>query len=757
MKRKIGIILAAFAALALAACGGGGTPTLGSGTSASSSSSSSSGGTTSTAASIKMGASSTSVPSDGTAGATISALVLNSNNVAVSGATVIFGVSTGGELQNVTATTSANGFATAVLYAVGASAGTSLTVTAAVGAVSANVAVGVVKDSQTLTLLESSPQIPSDNSKPVTITAILRNASNQLVSGATVNFTSTSGGITAVQTTAGVAASVAAGTTDANGAAAATLTTAGDPTNRTITVTAQVGATTGTVTVAVVGTTLTITGPGSLIQGDAGTYTVALADSGSNGISGAGVTLASANKNPLSAGTVTTNSLGSATFQMTAANAGTDTLTATALGLTATQSVAVSSESFSFTAPAANTSIPISTPTTVTLVWTNAGVPQANQQVMFSATRGLFTGNVVSTTAITDATGTATVSISSTTAGPAVITATATGVTAQLALAFVATTPTTIDLQASPATVQTQGQSTISAIVRDVNNNLVANQTVDFQLTDTTGGELSVASAVTNSQGVAQTVYTASSSSSASNGVVIKATLPNSTSVPAATVDLTVAGQTLFLSLGTGNTISADSTNTLFILPYSVQALDSAGNAVANVSITFAVESLPLPTPASACTYTGTAPTTTTNCAAYAKGTYVAGASAWVWTPSAYCLNEDVNNNGILASGTNPNTGAPYDFNGNGVLDPGSIAAVSPGTVTTSSAGTASVNVTYPQNYANWVQVKLTATATVAGTQNSTSAVFFLPTLATDLTNITVTPPGFVSPWGSSTSCANTK
>jgi hypothetical protein len=44
--------------------------------------------------------------------------------------------------------------------------------------------------------------------------------------------------------------------------------------------------------------------------------------------------------------------------------------------------------------------------------------------------------------------------------------------------------------------------------------------------------------------------------------------------------------------------------------------------------------------------------------------------------------------------------------------------------------------------------VKLTATATVAGTQTTTSAVFWLPILASYLTNTSATPPGYYSPYG---------
>jgi hypothetical protein len=89
------------------------------------------------------------------------------------------------------------------------------------------------------------------------------------------------------------------------------------------------------------------------------------------------------------------------------------------------------------------------------------------------------------------------------------------------------------------------------------------------------------------------------------------------------------------------------------------------------------------------------------------------------------------------------------------VLDPGGVATVSPSPVTTDNTGTANVTIFYPEDHANWVQVRLTATATVAGTQTSTSAVFYLPILASYLTNTSAAPPGVISPYGTSANCAD--
>ena len=51
-----------------------------------------------------------------------------------------------------------------------------------------------------LTLLTSSPQIPSDGSANATITALVRDASNNVVAGQAVQFTASSGALVAVAT-----------------------------------------------------------------------------------------------------------------------------------------------------------------------------------------------------------------------------------------------------------------------------------------------------------------------------------------------------------------------------------------------------------------------------------------------------------------------------------------------------------------------------------------------------------------------------
>jgi Bacterial Ig-like domain (group 1) len=599
---------------------------------------------------------------------------------------------------------------------------------------------------KSLTLTTSNPQIPSDGSKTTTISALLRDANNNVLSGVAVAFQASSGALT-----------VTKGTTGSDGTATATLSSAGDPSNRTITVTAIAGSITTTVTVDVVGTKLSLSGPTSLVLNATGNYTATLQDAAGNGISGQTATVASAKDNTLNPSTFTTDANGQGAFTVTAVNSGTDTITASAAGLKATESVSVSSDAFSFSSPAASPipNVNIGTSETVTVVWKNSGSPVANTAVTFAATRGTLNGTSLnSATVNTDSSGSASVTISSTTAGPSVISASGTGpgggVSAQLTINFVATTPSAMDVQASPATVATQGQSTITATVRDANNNLVQGETVDFSITqDSTGGSLSAASGVTNEQGQATTVYTASTTTSASNGVIIGASIPG-TSVTGST-SLTVGGATVSLALGTGNQITALPNTTQYELPYTVQAVDSAGNPVSGVKVNFTVDSLGY---IKGCrlwnSVTSCVPFVST---ASGTGAWVAVSTTTSGDPEAFnldgitgCLTEDANNDGIEDNNYN------NDIN---IIFPGEVVSTDVTSATTDTSGTASVNLIYPKDHASYVAVQLTATATVQGTQSSTSVKFWLPVLAGDVQSTSSAPPGPYSPYGTASTCGS--
>lgn len=559
----------------------------------------------------------------------------------------------------------------------------------------------------TITVQTSSPQIASNGTATADITAYVRGVNNQFLEGVPVSFSATSGGI-----------SVSQGTTDAGGIARATLNPAGDPSNRAITVTASAGEATSTVAVDVVGTQLTISGPASLAQNDVGNFVVSLLDSGGTGISGREITLSSSRGNTLSATTLTTNAAGQATFTLTGANGGSDTITASGLGLTTTHIATVSVDQFAFLAPASGAEVLLGTPQTVTVRWAQASVPQVGQVLSFASTRGTLSA----ATATTNASGDATVSIQSSNAGFATISVSGPGgITSQRTIEFVASTPATIEVQASPFTIATQESSTITAVVRDAANNPVKNQTVLFSLDDVTGGQLSVASAVTDSQGRAQSTYTAGSGTSSTNGVQVTATVQGA-AVPADVASITVGRREVFISLGTGNEISEPNT-AQYSIEYAVQVTDASGTGVANTALTLEILSID-----------------------YRKGERSYVAPSWQTPSNTVCLDEDVDRDGILDTGE--------DINGSGRIEAGNIATVTPRNVTTDADGFALVNVVYPQEYAYWLNARLSATTAVQGSEFARSVTFLLPGLASDFNSPTTTPPGVTSPFGTQ-ACSN--
>jgi hypothetical protein len=578
----------------------------------------------------------------------------------------------------------------------------------------------------TLTVLAASPQLPSDQTglSTVQVTAQVKDAANAVLADVPVSFSATSGSLAVTQPT-----------TDGAGLAIAELSNSTNPANRTITVTATAGGVSGSVTVTVTGSTVTVAGPAALASGQSGAYTVSVKDSKGTGVPNSLVAVTSANGNTLSAASLTTDGTGNVNFNVTASVPGNDTLTVSALGQTATALVSVSGDVFNFTAPAAGTEVDLAPDTeALTVRWTKNGAPQTGQTINFATTRGTLSA----ASAVTNGSGDATVSVSATTAGPAVITATnGEGTTASLNIEFVATTPATINLQASPLTVATNGQSELIAIVRDAANNLVKNQVVQFVIdADITGGSLSIGSAVTDSQGRARSVYTGGSVQSAANGVVVRAAVQGTAIED--TVALTVARQELFITLGTGNTLFEIGT-AAYAKEWVIFVTDVDGNAVANRPVQASIRSR-----------------------AYAKGELTYVDPAWTYAPGSpvFCRNEDQNENGILDSGE--------DDNGNTILDPGNIALVaavpdsaplnSPcatagaqGTaanVTTNSQGRARVCVFYPQNYALWLEATLTAKASVTGSESSRSSRFVLDVLADDVDDQNQTPPNRFSPFG---------
>jgi hypothetical protein len=321
-------------------------------------------------------------------------------------------------------------------------------------------------------------------------------------------------------------------------------------------------------------------------------------------------------------------------------------------------------------------------------------------------------------TAVTDSSGNATVSVQSTTAGAGTITVTGTDVTAQRTVEFIATSAASIDVQPGIFTLAPNEQTTLTATVRDGAGNLVKNKLVSFNLEDNTGGVLSVASATTNSQGRAQSVYTAGSTASATDGVIVTASVTQGGNLIDDDVALTVARKEVFISVGTGNTIE-EPNQAQYKVQFAIQITDSSGNGVSGVPVVVSIVS----------------------------DNYYKGRRSWTGTSwrgfnplFGPCADEDLNDNGVLDPGE--------DFNTSTRLEAGNIALVTPSNVETDDGGTALVDVVYPQEHAYWVDVTLEASASVQGTEVKRASHFTLPGSTEDFSSETTAPPGETSPFG---------
>lgn len=571
-------------------------------------------------------------------------------------------------------------------------------------------------------VLSSSPSLPSDAGQTVDLMVVVRDDSNVAVGGVTVLLSSDSGILTILEPV-----------TNISGVMTATLNAGGDPTNRPITITADANGVLGTTIIDVIGTTLSISGAPALAQGDSSVYTIVLTDAGGNGISNQTVDVTSATGNTLAASSLMTDTGGQAQVQVTASAAGADTLTATTLSITATTPLDVSDDSFSLTAPLPGTEVLLNTASPVSLSWSIGGTAQANETISFSATRGTLAQSSVQT----DAAGVASTTISSNNAGAAVITATnALGTSTSAPIEFVASVPTQIAVQASPFTIGPAEQSAVTATLRDAAGNLVKNIIVQFVLDDVTGGQLSVAQSITDSQGRAQTFYTSSSSTSANNGVVITASVQSDPLINAE-VSLTVAQRELFISIGTGNTIF-EPNSAQYRKEYAVQITDSQGNGVSGVDVQIGILS----------DY-------------YGKGFWFFpdGGQAWQQEVTIVCMDEDSDplspdsRNGILDPGE--------DNNDSGRIEAGNIATATPqngnpnGSFTSDASGFGIIDVIYPQEHARWVQVTLEATTAVQGTEFARNSKFWLAINAEDTSDENVEPPGRISPFGILPDCTN--
>ena len=584
-----------------------------------------------------------------------------------------------------------------------------------------------------ISLVFSSNELPSAGAAgtDVVVTALVKTAQNTAVAGARVDFSADSGLVAA-----------ASAVTDQAGKISATLGTGGSKLNRPITVSARAGAQSASGVVNVTGTRLTFSGPAFLAIGSSAELVATLVDSAGSPIAGAMLAAATSNGNQVLPASRATDSRGQVPLQFAASRRGSEQLTLSAMGASVSRSILVGGSDVTVTpsvvvdAGGAEllSEVPVGSCAPVGGSYMIDGAGQSGK-VSVNASRGTLYSDAACSVPCG---GPMTLIggafpqlwIRSDNAGISSIDASiAGGPSGSTRIEFIASlrASSRVNLQSDVAVVGSGERSTLVAVVRDgtAANNLVKGATVQFSiLADPSGGNLlSPFTAVTGSDGIARAVFVAGPADGGKDGTVIQARLAD---LPAATgvTNLTVNKKALSIQFGTGNELVEFSTAVLQ-KDFAVFVSDSAGNPVRDVTISAAAWP----------TY-------------YKKGYYhflidandVNDKGSWqVADQNSICPNEDVQRKGLYE--------LAYDTNNNGLLEPGIPLSVSV-SGKTDAMGIATVTLRYPRDRGAWVKVELTVTGTVAGTESLARNAFWLPVIAKDLTDKSISPPGRISPYG---------
>ncbi len=511
---------------------------------------------------------------DGTTSVTATVVDVNGNPVGDS--EVSFSITTatsGGALGAVSATTNANGEAV-VSYAAGAVTGTDV-----IQAQTANVKTGsvniVVSSSsvivKSVTLLAGASAITADGVDSVVIRATVLDTSDNAAPGVTVAFRTTLGAITTSVVT------------DADGIAEATLTSGIVAGSATVTATAS-GFSSSTSVTFIAGVPVTATvvaAPSTILPNGTTSVTATIVDLNSNPVANEAVTFAIATNNSggaLAFLTRTTDANGQVIVGYTAGatTGGTDTLRATTANTTtSTVDVTVSTGQVSvgavslFSGAAAIEADGLSTIVVRATVTDTNGETLGGKTVIFATSAGSFTtANPVTT----DNFGEAEITLqSSANLGAAVVSATSEGVAATaVVMQFVAGNAAVATLTASPASVVSNGQTTLLATIVDSNGHAVANEAVTFAIdTNTSSGQLINTTGTTDTNGRASVLYTAGPLAAVNpNFDVLSVTTANAVSGSVqieASASSAVLGSLAFTEVsGSGSLVADGASSTLF-------------------------------------------------------------------------------------------------------------------------------------------------------------------------------------------------
>lgn len=574
----------------------------------------------------------------------------------------------------------------------------------------------------------------SNRSAPVQLTAVVVDGNGVVVPNRPITWQ-----VTDTVSPSGVRLEGVVTKTDTAGKATASLVLSGDQGNRSVTVKATSTDISGSVVIAVAGTSIAVSGPQTVpLNGSASRFTVTLKDSGGLGIPGKTLAVSSQKSNSLTAPSIVTDQSGQASVDLVGTTGGADLLTFSGLGTATGFPITVASEALQVLPT--TTDIPIgATGTTVRVVYSKSGGIPGGTQVTLNSTRGTVTPGSADISS-----GSATFTIASTSAGPVSLAATIGTTQGNATARFIATVPAAIDLQATPTIIgpnqagQTSERSTLIAVVRDANGNPVKGIIVAFtNPSDPSGGNIDPPTAITDDAGRASSTFIAGSLATPPNGVQLGAQVVG-TAISGQAL-LSVSRSPLFVRIGAGDFIVKTEEPPVYVDRLAVVVSDSTGNPISGAQVQIRLTPLRYgvgslcrwDTVANACL--GTGGTYRVN-----PATYQEFPSEDTGIPIILGANAPGYRDGVCQAGEDTNT--------DGQLTPGNVATAN-GLVTTNESGAGTVNITYPQGMALWTQVIVEASVQVGGSEGSASMELFLRAPASDLNDVSKTPPFFTSPY----------
>jgi len=598
-----------------------------------------------------------------------------------------------------------------------------------------------------IVLSTTANSVQSDGADTATITATTLTAGNAAVPGQILTFSTTDGQIIAL-----------ANTTDNTGSVSFTFSGGPSGINRSAVITATVSGTSvaGSIPIQITGSTVSLTTTTSTVA--SGTpLAISITTKNSGGIPVASQTLrysiaaSSTGSGTLSAATGTSNGTGTAVVNLTGTTAGIVSVLVEWLdgsgnvSASATKNITISGTSagtFAVTTPATSTypaflgtnqNVVVSVPTTGIAnirFSTTLGTWAANGLQMYTVANpgtGTLTAVFNPGSVLAGKAGNASVQVDALDAGNAILSSSS--------FSFIISSPSTsaslITLQSNVSVLpQSTGTNlstaTLTAMVKDVNNNPVGGADVFFELVNSNGSGESISPVVvttnsTNPAGQAQATFTAGTSST-TQGHAVRATIVGTGIF--ADAPITVGGTAAAVSIGLSTTVTINAQNTTYTLPVTVQVVDSNGNSVSGAVVSLSLWPV-----------------------SYYKGERKTDCNVLAYFGF---YNEDVSNFLTLDPGEDIDGPGGYTFadplavpaivqsaafgTPDSRLWPGASAAGTiPSMVTTDARGEATFDWIYLKTYANWVGARIRATIQVQGTESATDFFSVLRPATTDV------------------------